>query len=132
MSLTLRFDFDLPYDRPEGGYNRGCPPGYFAQFVYSGDIDAQRLPGNDPNMGIRCRLMPDLTQPPEAVSADIAEINQESGTSWSETADMLNQAIQQTGVDIAGRPLIDIPWMTLVLVLAGLWLTDRWVISRSG
>jgi len=78
MSLTVQFDPTMPYDGV--GYNRGCPPGYFAQFVPAGEEDSSQppsiiVPGGP--TAIRCRMIEGYT---DIVNAN--ESGQVSADSW--------------------------------------------------
>ena len=98
MSLTLRFDLSQQTNPEAIGMNRGCPPGYFAQFVAADQPDATDY-GNQWT-AVRCRLLPpsvangnDPGGDPLAVPADVPEVLAESGTTYTETLTYLRQAV---------------------------------------
>lgn len=85
-ALVVTFDPSLPYDKPEGGYNRGCPPGYFAEFVGVGEAGSTPLGGGS-TTAVRCRLVEGTTA---------ADIQRETGTTTSETVGVVTGAIGDT------------------------------------
>lgn len=62
---VLPYDPSLPYDRSDNAViNKGCPEGYFAQVMPSGDPSSVfvQIPGVVQGSYLRCRLMATSTQ----------------------------------------------------------------------
>jgi hypothetical protein len=62
--VTILFDPSLPYTEQPDAVNRGCPPGYFAQYVASGEANATYVAGLTAPGGttmLRCRKMEGYT-----------------------------------------------------------------------
>lgn len=110
----LPYDFGRPYPH-EVEWNRGCPSGYFPQFVAPGAEAAQEY---RPGMAVRCRALATLTP---------TTIAEESGLSWEEYAGVVVDAAGDTAGDLyeaaqEGARLAS--WLLPVVVLgvAFLWL----------
>ena len=98
----------LPYDfshqaNPDAGdeQNRGCPVGYFAQYVGPGEPDA--APSGNPAAWIRCR---------KVASSTAQTIQDESAITAQEQLDIYRKAIEDTvrqfgaGLPSFGRGLV--------------------------
>jgi hypothetical protein len=83
----LLYDFGRPYPH-EVEWNRGCPAGYFPQFVAPGAEAAQEY---RPGMAVRCRRLDTLTP---------TTIAEESGLSWEEYAGVVIDAAGDTAGDL--------------------------------
>lgn len=116
VSVTLPFDPARPY--PGVGWNKGCPPGYFAQFVGEGQTDAMHLPENSGGVATRCRVMPNRQADPVAWEVQVTEILEETGTTLAETIEHAEAAVQQTYQNIRDNLEVGLSWMPLVVVAA--------------
>jgi len=94
-------------------WNRGCPPGYFAQFVGAEFFDASVIPVRvvvaipdtaTSNNYVRCRLM---------ATTDAGTIQAESGTTWQETLEAWRAAVGQTGSGLLAGLGGALPWLAL-------------------
>lgn len=76
---SLPYDPAMPFDRPGAVVNRGCPPGYFAQFMPSGAGGSVyvSIPGLVQGSWMRCRLMATTT-----VQTNAQESGQQATQSW--------------------------------------------------
>lgn len=92
MSQTLPFDATLPFEGT--GFNRGCPPGYFAQFVPVGADDSSQPPPfvEGGPTAIRCRYIEGYTP---AVNAD--ETGQAAADSWAGYLQEIDEAVGAVG-----------------------------------
>lgn len=75
----MPYDPTLPYDRPGAVINRGCPDGYFAQFVEAGSPGAVfvQIPDLVQGSYMRCRLMATTT-----AQTNAEETGQLAADSW--------------------------------------------------
>jgi hypothetical protein len=89
LPLTIAFDPALPYQE-QTGFNQGCPPGYFAQFVETGEADSSQpasvgiVPGG--STAIRCRLKSGYT-----AQINAEETGQAASESWYQATHALGQ-----------------------------------------
>jgi hypothetical protein len=81
--LVLVFDASLPYEERQG-WNRGCPPGYFAQFVGIGEPLATPI---STTAAVRCRLIEGITA---------ADVQKESGVTEREAGEIIAGALSDT------------------------------------
>lgn len=82
-SVVILFDASLPYTEHQG-YNRGCPPGYAAEFVGIGQPLATPI---NATTAVRCRLIEGITA---------AEIAAETGVTVGEAANVVTGAVGDT------------------------------------
>lgn len=99
-------------------WQRGCPLGYYAQFVAPGTEGAAPSPSGNPSIWVRCRLMP---QTQEEMQAQ----RDESGTSWAESWNVLLQAAKDTGLEIVAGATSFGKWAVIGLVALGAILLLR-------
>ena len=110
---VLPWDSARPYTDRSDFYNRGCPVGYFAQFVPPGSVASSPSPSGNPLVAIRCRRI-DTTTP--------ETLRDESGISAEEALGVLRDAVSDTGGQVGaavGDALGAVgSWTPLVLLLA--------------
>jgi hypothetical protein len=113
MSVTVVFDPSLPYDGI--GYNRGCPPGYFAQFVAAGEADATQPPRVVVMGGptaIRCRIIEGYTPQVNAV-----ETGQAEAESWNNFVEEVGNVAASVGENVGWGLGTIAPWLLAGLAL---------------
>lgn len=110
----IPWDPSLPYPMRGVDVNRGCPDGYFAQFVGIGEPGAVAIPGK--TYALRCRLMQTSTA---------QTIQEESGTTATENLAIYTEALKDTASDIGSAVKIGGPWIVVGLVALAVILLRR-------
>lgn len=114
---TLPFDPSMPYEGV--GLNKGCPPGYFCQYVQPSDLDASQpveagiVPGG--TTAVRCRQIEGYTP---AVNAQ--ETGQVAADTWLNQVNSVGE-IANAAVSFALEKYV--PW--IIGGLAAWWFINR-------
>jgi len=110
----IPWDPSLPYAMRGVDVNRGCPDGYFAQFVGIGEPSAVTVPGK--TYALRCRLMQ---------TSNAQTIQEESGTTAAENLAIYTEALKDTAGDIGSAIKLGGPWVVLGLVALAIIMLRR-------